>query len=347
MKLTVVRAIPLTLLLAVGALVVSGVHRFKVATHGLDYIVGEIAWLGFLVAALATLVLVAVALHRRFSRRTTIAASCICALAAVAALGGTAKASSAPAVKVTLSAHGPAIVGPTRWHAGWVRIAVTSRVPDQELVVLHFRPGYSYAHFLADGVVSQGHGPAAKAALLRVLAHTVFDAGVDVFPGTPVTFAVDVHAGTYYVGEMLRKPVLTRVTVAGAPAAPSAPPAARVTETDTGYRLPATLPARGTITVRNAGTSMHRLNFIPVKAGTTRAQVGAYVRKTGGRENAPNPPFARPGAQLGTGALSPHAQMQLTYHLPPGEYAVVDVGENIATGRSNMLAGLYAVVTLR
>ena len=36
MKLTVVRAIPIVLVIAVAALFLSGVHRFKTAHHGLD-----------------------------------------------------------------------------------------------------------------------------------------------------------------------------------------------------------------------------------------------------------------------------------------------------------------------
>ena len=71
MKLTVVRAIPLALVVAVAAFVLSGVPRFKNAHHGLDAVVGAAAWLGFLIAALATLVLVAVALYRRRSNRAT------------------------------------------------------------------------------------------------------------------------------------------------------------------------------------------------------------------------------------------------------------------------------------
>jgi heme exporter protein D len=43
--------------------------RFKNATQGFDYVVGEIVWLGFLACALAFIVLVAVALSRRTTRR--------------------------------------------------------------------------------------------------------------------------------------------------------------------------------------------------------------------------------------------------------------------------------------
>jgi hypothetical protein len=260
---------------------------------------------------------------------------------ALAAFAGTSTAASTPPVTVTLTSHGPTISGPTQWRPGAVRIGVTSKQPDQELVLLHFRPGYTYARFMSDGVVSQGHGTAARAALARVIAHTVFDGGADVFPDTPATLTVDVRPGTYYLGEMLRRPVLTAIHVVG-PAATG-----EVTETDTGYRLPATLPAHGTVTIRNAGRAFHRLNLIPVKSGTTRAQLGAYIRKTGGRPNAPSPSFARRGPQLGTAELSPGRQMQLTYDLPAGEYAILDFDQDMKSGRPDTLEGLYAVVTLR
>ena len=96
MKLTVVRAIPLVLLIALAALFVSGIHRFKTAHHGFDAVVGETSWLGFLIAALALIVLLAVAVYRRASRRgAVITSACVCVLTA-AALAGTSLASTAP-----------------------------------------------------------------------------------------------------------------------------------------------------------------------------------------------------------------------------------------------------------
>jgi len=93
MKLTVVRAIPIVLAIALAAFFVSGVHRFKNAHHGLDAVVGEAAWLGFLIAALALIILVAVILHRR--RRAAIVSACVCALS-VAAVAGASTATVAP-----------------------------------------------------------------------------------------------------------------------------------------------------------------------------------------------------------------------------------------------------------
>jgi len=342
-KLTVVRAIPIALAIAIVGFFVSGIDRFKNAHHGLDAVVGEAAWLGFLIAALAVIVLTAVALHHR--RRAAIVSACVCALS-IAAVAGASTATVAPSVTVTLGSHGPTIAGPTRWHPGLVRIAAASRLPDQELVLLHFLPGYSYAQFQADGALAQGHSPAARTALARVFAHTIFDGGLNVFPGTSASFTVDVRPGTYYLGELVRRPELTPIHVAGSSSTGQSASAGVITATDAGYRLAATLPAHGTITIRNAGTQLHRLNLIPIKRGTTRTQLAAYIRKTAGNDNAPAPPFALKGAQLGTSDISPRRQLQLTYDLPAGEYAVLDFNHDLKTGRADTLEGLYAVVTL-
>jgi hypothetical protein len=69
MKLTIVRSIPIVLVTALVLFALSGVPRFKNAHHGVDSIVGEIVWLGFLIAALALVVLSAVTLYRRWTRR--------------------------------------------------------------------------------------------------------------------------------------------------------------------------------------------------------------------------------------------------------------------------------------
>ena len=74
MKLTTARAIPFTLAIAVAAFMLSGVSRFKDAHHGADAVVGDIVWLGFLIAALATLVLAAVAVYRRRTRSRIVTA---------------------------------------------------------------------------------------------------------------------------------------------------------------------------------------------------------------------------------------------------------------------------------
>lgn len=74
MKLTVLRAIPPVLVVAIAAFMVSGIPRYKNAKHGVDYVVGEVVWLGFLVAALALVVLVGIAGYRYVTARRATAA---------------------------------------------------------------------------------------------------------------------------------------------------------------------------------------------------------------------------------------------------------------------------------
>lgn len=277
-------------------------------------------------------------------------AACAVGLAAISSGAATASraTSPAPVVSVTMSSHGPTISGPRTWHPGAARIAVRSQVADQDLVLLHFRPGYSYARFLADGARAQRHSAAARAALRRIFVETIFDGGVDLWPGQSAGFAVTVQPGTYYLGEMTARPQFVPIHVAGAPEAAPTASAALVTATDSGYQTSrGALPEAGTITIRNLGARPHRLNLIPVKQGTTRAELGAYLRKTGPRDNAPPPPFALNGPQLGTANLSPHQQMQLTYRLPAGEYALIDLNQDMKSGRPETLEGMYAIVTLR
>jgi hypothetical protein len=276
------------------------------------------------------------------------AGALVFAAATCSAAAASPTASPAPIVTATLTKHGPAIVGPRTWRPGAARIAVVSKVDDEELTLMHFRPGYTYARFLADGSRAQGHTAAARTALRRIFAETIFDGGVDLFAGQSADFTVSVHLGTYYLGEMSGRPQFTPIRVAGGRAVAAPASAATITETDAGYRISArALPASGTITIRNAGERSHRFNLIPVKPGTTRAQLGAYLRKTGAADNAPPPSFALHGAQLGTADLCAHQQMQLAYTLPAGEYALIDFDHDMTTGRPQALEGMYAITTLR
>lgn len=280
---------------------------------------------------------------RRLGTGALILTAALCTAAAASPA-----AAPTPIVTATLTSRGPVIAGPRTWRPGTARIEVVSHVPDEELSLMHFRPGYSYARFLTDASHAQGHTAAARAALQRIFAETVFEGGVDLFTGQTASFTVTVHPGTYYLGEMTNHPHFTQIRVTGVPETAHPQSAAVITATDAGYRLGrGALPANGTITIKNAGARPHRLNLIPVKPGTTRAQLGAYLRETGARDNAPPPPFALKGPQLGIADLSTRQQMQLTYSLPAGTYALIDFDQNMTNGRPEALEGMYAIATLR
>lgn len=246
-------------------------------------------------------------------------------------------AAASPTVQVLLATGGPVITGPTTWRPGAARIQTTSQQNDQEITLLRFRPGYTYADFLADGRKAHSRGPAARAAVAHVYAHTIFAGGLDLFRGQSAGFTVDVKPGTYYLGEMTNRPQLTRIHVAGVRTRTTTGSAATITATNAGFRVSGPLPANGTTTFANASSAPQRFNLIPVKPGTTRAQLVAYIHKYGLGENAPPPSFALDGPQIGTADLSPKQRMQLSYRLPAGTYAGVDFDH----------ASLAAVVTLR
>jgi hypothetical protein len=227
-----------------------------------------------------------------------------------------------------------------------VRIAAVSRLADQEVTLIHFRPGYTYADFVADGRRAQGHSAAARTAVAHVFANTIFEGGIDLFRGQSADLTVTLDPGIYYLGEMTSRPQLTRIHVTGKRSTATTRSTATITAAETGYRVGGELPANGTITIANTGGHPHRVNLIPVKHGTTRAELGAYIRKTHGSDSAPAPTFAVNGPQLGTADLSPDRRMQLTYNLPAGTYALLDYDQDLKTGRPNTMAGMYAIVTL-
>lgn len=276
-----------------------------------------------------------------------IAAFAVLVAVAAAPPGSAAPRAQIPHVVVTLGHRGPTIHGPLHWRPGTVRISVSTAVPDQEVTLLRFHRGYSYSRFLADGARANGGGAGAAAALHRVFRNTDFLGGADVFPGSPASISITVTPGTYYLGEMTGRPSFRRITVAGAHSPAVAAAAAVVTAYDFGFRTtPASLPTNGTITIRNAGRQIHRLNLIPVRPDTTRAEVGAYLRRTGGRPDGPPPPFARRGPQLGTSMISPGRRFDLSYRLPAGTYALLSFQPDSRTGKPQTLEGMYAVVTL-
>jgi hypothetical protein len=277
----------------------------------------------------------------------------ICALAIVAgcalAAGRGAHSASGAGEAFSLRLDGRHLaVASTHWRAGAVEITATAIRGEQELSLLRFRTGYGYASFVADGRKADARGPAARAALARIMAGTEFLGGVDVFRGNRASFATVVRPGVYYLGELNDRPLFRVIHVAGTPSTRLPHAAAIITESDSGFRIPGgVLPARGTITIHNGGRQPHRVNLEAVESGTTRAEVGAYIRKSGGRPYGPPPPFARRGPEVGTALVGPGETIRFTYSVPAGTYALISWQEDARTGKPQALEGMYAVAKLR
>jgi hypothetical protein len=71
MKLTVNRAIVPVAVVSFVLLNLSGMSRYKHAHGTVDSIVSDLVWFGFLLTALATVVLAAIAVRRGLARRRT------------------------------------------------------------------------------------------------------------------------------------------------------------------------------------------------------------------------------------------------------------------------------------
>ena len=67
------------------------------------------------------------------------------------------------------------------------------------------------------------------------------------------------------------------------------------------------MPAHRSVIVRNVWVTLHLMALLPLKMGTTNAQVQASFDATTGP-----PPFALPGPLAGTDVLSPGVRLRLT-----------------------------------
>jgi hypothetical protein len=175
----------------------------------------------------------------------------------------------------------------------------------------------------------------------------------DVIPGTPATVTETLPAGAYYLmdlgaGPGPTGPVFTTFTVrhaghqADRPGDRAHGPVIKLTSADR-FVGPRTLPARGTVTVRNVADTIHFMEMQPVVKGTTDAQIQAYL-DSGSQDP---PPFGVDGPGVGLDVLSPGRQAELTYSLPPGTYVLLCFVADDVTGMPHALMGMHKVVTLK
>lgn len=181
----------------------------------------------------------------------------------------------------------------------------------------------------------------------------------DVIPGTPATVTERLSAGGYYLMDLgsnqgVPDPTFTTFTVRHSGRGLSDRqgdsahgPVIKLTSADR-FVGPRTLPARGTVTVRNVADTIHFMAIEPVKDGTTDAEIQAYFDSllTGPPPQGP-PPFALDGPGVGLDVLSPGRQAELTYNLPAGTYMLACFVADDVTGIPHALMGMHKVVTLR
>ena len=258
-----------------------------------------------------------------------------------------------PHLRATIKKHHFMLNGPTTFAAGRVDLTLNAVGGDHTIQVASFKKGYTFHDLRTDLAAfgeSQGPGGNVKAGLKHLnnaVRHTHLYGGLDADNGTLRGSVVLPKAGKYVVyndsGELPAQPKWLAVT---GPAVKRANPNSSATVVATSAKRFAgakTLPARGTITFKNASTnSPHMLILQHVKTGTTRKQVLQFLQS--GAQG--NPAFGLPGG-ANTDIVGEGNAQTLSYKLPKGEYIELCFFPDLKTGMPHALMGMVAVVTLK
>jgi hypothetical protein len=287
------------------------------------------------------------------------------ALTAAACLVGAGSAAGAGAVQVRGVASTPKLSvviaksqfsfsGPHTFRAGRVAVALEAKKADADIDIASFKKGYTFADFKADisafGASYGKNGLPSKAGLKHLnhaVGNTTLYGGLDADAGTAIRGTVVLpKAGTYYLYNDTNVPAdPEKLTVTGPPVVRANPHSSATVKAVNGERFggATSLPAKGTITFKNASTdSPHFLVLIHVKEGTTRQQVIKFLESG----SSGNPPWALRG-DISTDVISPGLAQTLTYNLPKGEYVELCFFPDLQTGMPHALMGMVGIVHLK
>jgi hypothetical protein len=279
------------------------------------------------------------------------------ALVAVGTSSALAGTSSSAVQTVSVVGNGSSVhLSKSSVTAGTVRFTVSTTVPiatggDSEITLFKLRNGATLTRLLADFRDEFTGYPSIAARGTRELVRDAsFHGLADVVQGFPMSVTENLTAGTYYLMDAGTAPPtlssFTRFTVRPAYASAVRPAltsqfTVQLTSADR-FVAPRNWAHKGTVTVANVSDTIHFMNLVPVKAGTTDKQVQAYFDS--GVQTPP--PFALQGPSGGSDVLSPGASLQLTYNLPAGTYVLLCFVADDVTGMPHAVMGMHKVVVL-
>lgn len=220
-----------------------------------------------------------------------------------------------------------------------------------DILLIRPRAGVSLSRVFAEFRDEFSTNPRTAARGTRELVRDVRFYGLaQVIKDHPVTVTEHLTSGTYYLMDLDQATIVRRnlpVTVltvrgSGGTGTSTRGPVVRMTSADR-FVTPGTLPARGTITVRNTSDTVHFMALQPVKKGTTDRQIQRFF-DSGSHAT---PPFFVRGPTAGMGPQSPGRQAQFTYRLPAGTYVMLCFVADDRTGIPHAIMGMHKVVTLR
>jgi hypothetical protein len=240
--------------------------------------------------------------------------------------------------------------------AGWVSFkvsstnAVTQQGGGSEITLFRLRPHRTLDQFVAHLQLEFSSNPKVAARGTRELkADAVFRGLADVVPGYPETVTEKLSAATYYLMDLGSEPAngrpqFTRLTVRddGRNHGSSGPSSdLTVTTLHDRFHAPRHWPHEGTYTFRNEDDTIHFMVMVPVKPGTTDADVQKALKKP------TEPDFLVKGPTGGNDVVSPGRMLKLTYDLPRGTYVLLCFVADEETGMPHAVMGMHEVVVLR
>jgi hypothetical protein len=248
---------------------------------------------------------------------------------------------------------------PSRRRAGIATFRVSTTDPAGiRLGLFRLRPGVPLDRFV--GHLRQtltGERDEAVVAGRQVSREAVLLGGVATEPGSPAAFTQVLRAGTYHLIDYEDieeggpgRPVAVHPLVVtdsidhDQPARPDA--LIRMVETPRGPRFhaPRELRSGESVLITNLSAQLDEAIFMPVRPGTTSAEVQRFFEAAENGEW-PESPFV--GVPRGMPVIAPGQSAVLGPELPPGEYALVSWVFDLDNGAARAAQGMHALVTVR
>ncbi|GII05179.1 hypothetical protein Pta02_71870 [Planobispora takensis] len=265
------------------------------------------------------------------------------------------------ATVITGPAHAGAVVGgtvditvtpsgftaPETVRAGALTLNVRSQDPQGAWIgLVRLRPGVGLEQYLEHLRQAMDDDPATSVAGGRAVAEDVVMLGGAAAGHVPAAVTTVVAPGRYHLvdfrdvqePDFARRVRSLRVVGPAAGARTPSPAPAVIKATDSGFVAPRRLVSGSPVLVVNRSSQFNEAMLMPVRPGTTPADLDAFFAGTGGY------PFT--AGPTGVVPMSPSRAALLTTALPPGEYALVTWVRNLRTGRMLAQEGMRELVNI-
>ena len=247
------------------------------------------------------------------------------------------------------------LIDDTTIRSGSIRFTVRTTNPTtqqgggSQISLFRLNHGVSVAQFRRDLADEFSQNPKVAARGTRELTRDVTVKGLaDVVRGTPAVVTEFVAPGNYYLmdlGNGVLPPALTALTVQRADddehdGRLHSDVTVMATSADR-FIAPRNWPDEGTYTFKNTSDTLHFMSLMPVKKGTTDAQIQKFFDHPSGP-----PTFFVNGPSVGNDVVSPGLSLQLTYDLPAGTYVLLCFVADDVTGMPHAFMGMHKVIVL-